>query len=198
MEGFSRGRKFAKLGLRSQDTAELFFAGVKVPNCNVLGDPAQGFQYLMRGLPEERLIAAVTCLANAHQAFAVSRDFVAGRSAFGKPIAEFQNTRFQMASLHADLALAQVYVDHCVEAHVAGTLSAEMAAIAKLTASEIEWRMVDQGVQLHGGAGYMEESEICRRFEDARVSRIYGGTSEIMKEIIARSIFERSASKDRA
>jgi acyl-CoA dehydrogenase len=143
----------------------------------------------MRGLAEERLIAAAQYLANAWRAFEITRDFVAERKAFGKRIADFQNTRFQMAALRAELDTAQVYVDRCVEAHLDGELTSETAAMAKLTASEVEWRMVDQGVQFHGGAGYMREYEICRRFADARVSRIYAGSSEIMKEIVARSIF---------
>jgi acyl-CoA dehydrogenase len=189
MEGFVRGRNLDKLGLRSQDTAELFFNDVKVPKTNTLGSPRKGFHYLMRGLAEERLIAAAQYLANAWRAFEITRDFVAERKAFGKRIADFQNTRFQMAALRAELDTAQVYVDRCVEAHVDGELTSETAAMAKLMASEVEWRMVDQGVQFHGGAGYMREYEICRRFADARVSRIYAGSSEIMKEIVARSIF---------
>jgi acyl-CoA dehydrogenase len=192
MEGFVRGRNLDKLGLKSQDTAELFFNDVKVPKANVLGNPRKGFHYLMRGLAEERLIAAAQYLANAWRAFEITRDFVTERKAFGKRVADFQNTRFQMAALRAELDTAQVYVDRCVEAHVDGELTSETAAMAKLTASEVEWRMVDQGVQLHGAAGYMREYEICRRFADARVSRIYAGSSEIMKEIIARSIFGKS------
>jgi acyl-CoA dehydrogenase len=191
MEGFTRGRNLEKLGLKSQDTAELFFDRVAVPKANVLGDPSKGFHYLMRGLAEERLLGALCFTANAQRSFDVTRDFVLERRAFGQRISDFQNTRFQMATLRAELDMLQTYVDRCVETHMAGELSAEVAATAKLMASEIEWKMVDQGLQLHGAAGYMEEYEICRRFGDARVSRIYGGTAEVMREIIARSIFDK-------
>lgn len=190
MPGFQRGRQLEKMGLHAQDTAELFFNNVRVPKDNVLGDSGQGLQYLKTSLVEERLISAVGSLANAHCGFDLTRDYVTERKAFGKPIAAFQNTRFILADLAADLEVTQVYVDRCVELHNAGKLTAASAAKAKLVTSELESRVMDAGVQLHGGAGYMQEYEICQRFLDARVSRIFAGSSEIMKEIIARSVFD--------
>lgn len=191
MEGFERGRNLKKLGLKAQDTAELFFNNVKVPKENVLSDAHKGFHYLMQGLAEERLLGAVGYLAQAQRAFVVTKEFVEERKAFGQSIADFQNTRFQLADLSTELDMSQVYVDHCVQMHNEGKLTADMAAKAKLYTSELECRMVDVGVQLHGGAGYMEEYEICRLYANARISRIYAGSSEIMKEIIARDIFQK-------
>lgn len=191
MPGFDRGRPLKKMGLHAQDTAELFFNEVFIPDANVLGDPAKGFHYLMQGLAEERLIGAAQYLANAQRAFDVTRDYVVQRQVFGKPLSEQQNTRFKLASLRTELDIAQVYVDHCVAAHNEGRLTADTAAKAKLYASELEGRALDECVQLHGGAGYMTEYEVCWRYTDARVSRIYAGSSEIMREIIARSIFAR-------
>jgi len=191
MEGFERGRNLAKMGMKAQDTAELFFRDVKVPKTNVLGDPYKGFHYLMRGLAEERLIGAAGYLGNAWAAFEVTCEFVKQRKLFGRPLSEMQNTRFKMASMRTELEVAQTYVDHCVSRHNAGELTADAAAMAKLFISEVEGRVVDECVQLHGGAGYMEEYEVCWRYTDARISRIYAGSSEIMREIIARSIFGR-------
>ncbi|MDB5969963.1 MAG: acyl-CoA dehydrogenase [Hydrocarboniphaga sp.] len=191
MEGFERGRNLAKMGMKSQDTAELFFRDVKIPKENVLGDASKGFHYLMRGLAEERLIGAAGYLGNAWRSYEVTRDFVMQRKVFGKPLSDQQNTRFKMASLRVELEVAQTYVDHCVTQQNAGKLTPESAAIAKLYVSEVEGRVVDECVQLHGGAGYMEEYEVCWRYTDARISRIYAGSSEIMREIIARSIFGR-------
>ncbi len=190
MEGFERGRNLPKMGLKAQDTAELFFNDVKVPKTNVLGDPAKGFHYLMHGLAEERLIGAVGYLACAQRAFDLTKEFVSERKAFGQRIADFQNTRFKLADLCTELDICQVFIDKCVEMHNKGLLSTEMAAKAKLYASELEGRMMDEGVQLHGGAGYMEEYEICRLYTNARISRIYAGSSEIMREIIARSVLD--------
>ncbi|MFJ4453151.1 acyl-CoA dehydrogenase family protein [Pseudomonas sp. NPDC089392] len=189
MPGFARGKRLEKMGLHAQDTAELFFNDVRVPKQNVLGDVASGLQYLKTSLVEERLISAVGSLANAQCGFDLTRDYVTERKAFGKKVADFQNTRFIMADLAAELEVAQVYVDHCVAQHNAGELSVQSAAKAKLVTSELESRVMDAGVQLHGGAGYMQEYEICQRFQDARVSRIFAGSSEIMKEIIARAVF---------
>lgn len=190
MEGFERGRNLKKMGLKAQDTAELFFNEVKVPKANVLGDAQKGFHYLMKGLAEERLIGAVGYMACAQRAFDLTRDFVIERKAFRQRVADFQNTRFKMAQLRTEIDMCQVFIDKCVEMHNQGKLSSEMAAQAKLYSSELEGRMTDEGVQLHGGAGYMDEYEICRLYTNARISRIYAGSSEIMKEIIARSIFE--------
>ncbi|WP_150293465.1 acyl-CoA dehydrogenase family protein [Sphingobium estronivorans] len=188
MEGFERGRKLDKMGLKSQDTAELFFNDVKVPKANVLGDPGQGFGYLARFLAQERLVAAIGFLATAQTAFDITLDFVKERRAFGKPIGAFQNTRFKMATIRAELDMAQTYVDQCVLLLNAGELKAEDASAAKLLTSELEGRVMDECVQLHGGAGYMNEYRICRMYADARISRIFAGTSEIMREIIGRSL----------
>ncbi|HJT41443.1 MAG TPA: acyl-CoA dehydrogenase family protein, partial [Sphingobium sp.] len=188
MEGFERGRKLDKMGLKSQDTAELFFNDVKLPKANVLGDPTQGFGYLARFLAQERLVAAIGFMATAQTAFDITLDYVKERRAFGKPIGAFQNTRFKMATMRAQLDMAQTYVDQCVLLLNAGELKAEDASAAKLLTSELEARVMDECVQLHGGAGYMNEYRICRMYTDARISRIFAGTSEIMREIIGRSL----------
>lgn len=190
MQGFERGRNLRKMGLQSQDTAELFFRDVKIPKANVLGQPHKGFHHLMQGLAEERLIAACGNIAAARLALQITCDFVRQRKVFGKPLSQMQNTRFKLAALDAEIDMAQVYVDRCVEVHNEGQLTADDAARAKLLTSEINGRMVDEGVQLHGGAGYMEEYEICRLYQDERIHRILAGTSEIMKEIIARSLLD--------
>ena len=188
MEGFARGRNLKKLGLESQDTAELFFDNVKVPKDNVLGDPRGGFRIMMMNLAEERLIGAVGFAARAERAFEVTMEYILERRAFGRPIGTFQNSRFKMASLRTELDAAWALTDHCAREHLAGRLSAEMAAEAKLFTSEVEGRVVDECLQLHGGAGYMDEYEISRLYRDARISRIYAGTSEIMREIIGRGL----------
>ena len=186
--GFERGRKLKKLGLHSQDTAELFFEDVKVPKENVLGDPLQGFKLMMRNLAEERLMGSVGFLAHAERAFDITIEFIMERRAFGRAVGTFQNSRFKMAELRTQLDAAWALIDHCASEHLEGALSAEMAAEAKLYASEVEGRVADECLQLHGGAGYMDEYEISRVFADARVSRIYAGSSEIMKEIIGRNL----------
>jgi len=188
MEGFERGRNLKKMGLKSQDTAELFFNNVKVPKENVLGEPTKGFYYLMQFLAEERLLGAAGYLASGQAAFDITLDYITERKAFGRRIADFQNSRFAMADMRMELDIAQVYVDRCVEEHNEGKLTAEVAARAKLYTSELEGRVMDQCVQLHGGAGYMDEYVISRMYTNARISRIYAGSSEIMREIIARSI----------
>lgn len=189
MEGFTRGKNLEKMGQKAQDTAELFFDNVVIPKENILGKPGKGFHYLMSGLAEERLIMAVASAAGARRAFDVTREFVMERTAFGKPVAYFQNTQFKMAEMDAEIDMLQAYIDQCVRLHNDGKLTVNAGAKAKLLASEIEWKMADLGVQLHGGAGYMKEYEISRIFTDARVNRIYAGTSEIMKLIIGRDIF---------
>ena len=188
MEGFARGRNLKKLGLESQDTAELFFDNVKVPKDNVLGDPRGGVRIRMMNLAEERLIGAVGFAARAERAFEVTMEYILERRAFGRPIGTFQNSRFKMASLRTELDAAWALTDHCAREHLAGRLSADMAAEAKLFTSEVEGRVVDECLQLHGGAGYMDEYEISRLYRDARISRIYAGTSEIMREIIGRGL----------
>jgi acyl-CoA dehydrogenase len=188
MEGFERGRNLKKMGMKSQDTAELFFNNVKVPKENLLGELHRGFYHLMHFLAEERLIGGVGYLANAEAAFWETLDYVNERQAFGRKIAEFQNTRFRMADMRTQLDVGQAFVDQCVMQHNAGKLSAEDAAKAKLYGSDVEAFVTDQCVQLHGGAGYMDEYMVSRRYTDARISRIYAGSSEIMREIIARSL----------
>ncbi|AMK19591.1 MULTISPECIES: acyl-CoA dehydrogenase family protein [Sphingobium] len=188
MEGFERGRKLEKMGLKSQDTAELFFNDVALPEANLLGEPDRGFQYLSRFLAQERLVAAIGFMATAQTAFDLTLDYVKERRAFGRPIGAFQNTRFVLAGLRAELDMAQTYVDQLVGLLNAGELNADDASAAKLVTSELEARVMDACVQLHGGAGYMDEYRISRMYTDARISRIFAGTSEIMKEIIGRSL----------
>ncbi len=188
MEGFERGRKLDKMGLKSQDTAELFFTDVKVPTANLIGEAGQGFKYLAQMLAQERIIAAIGFMATAQTAFDLTLDYVKERRAFGKPIGAFQNTRFKMAQMRAELDMAQTYVDQCVMLLNDKALSAEDASSAKLLCSELEGRVMDQCVQFHGGAGYMEEYRISRMYTDARISRIFAGTSEIMLEIIGRGL----------
>ncbi len=188
MAGFSRGRNLKKMGLKTQDTAELFFENVRIPAANVLGDPHRGFYNLMHHLGEERLISAAQEIAHAGAAFDLTMDYILERRVFGRPIAAFQNTRFKMAEMRTSLDILQTFIDQCVLLHNQGELSASLAAEAKLQASELESIVMDNCVQLHGGSGYMSEYRISHMFTDARVSRIYAGSSEIMKEIIARSI----------
>ncbi|MFK8020590.1 MAG: acyl-CoA dehydrogenase family protein [Pseudomonadales bacterium] len=186
MEGFERGRNLKKMGLKAQDTSELFFSNVKVPKANVLGEPGKGFYYLMEGLAEERLIGAAGYLSAAQCSFDLTREFVMERKAFGKPVSAFQNTQFVLADLRTELDVAQAYVDQCVTVHNQGGLTAVAAAKAKLYTSELQVRAADIGVQLHGGAGFMDEYPISRQYTDAKISTIYAGTSEIMKLIISR------------
>ena len=188
MEGFERGKNLKKMGLKSQDTAELFFNNVKVPKENLLGELHRGFYQLMHFLAEERLLGACAYIANAEAAFNLTLDYVNERHAFGKPLADFQNTRFKLADMRTEIDVGYAFIDRCVEAHDTGELSADDAAKAKLWTSELEGRVTDQCVQLHGGNGYMDEYPISRMYTNARVSRIYAGSSEIMREIIARSI----------
>lgn len=188
MAGFERGRKLGKMGLAAQDTAEIFLSDVEVPAENLLGDPALGLAALIEFLATERLIAAIASMAAAQTALALTMDFVKTRIAFGRPVGLFQHNRFRLAALKARIDAAQVFVDRLVLLANAGQLSGEDAAAAKLIASELEGEMTDLGVQLHGGAGYMDEFRISRMYTDARISRIFAGSNEIMQEIIARSM----------
>ena len=188
MEGFSRGRNLAKMGLKAQDTAELFFDNVVVPKENVLGDPHKGFYYLMQFLAEERLIVACGCVAAAEAALQTTLDYVRERSAFGRSIGMFQNSRFKLADMRTRIDVAQTFVDRLVLDHNEGSLTPEVAAEAKVFCSELEGWVTDECLQLHGGAGYMDEYPISRMYANARVSRIYAGSSEIMREIIARGM----------
>ncbi len=188
MEGFERGRNLDKMGLKSQDTAELFFNNVKVPKENLLGEWNRGFYHLMHFLAEERLLSAVGSLANAEAAFAVTLEYANERQAFGRKIADFQVNRFKFADMRTEMDVCQAFIDRCLMVHNDGKLTAEDAAKAKLYATELEDRVTDHCVQLHGGAGYMDEYPVSRMYTAARVSRIYAGSSEIMREIVARSI----------
>ncbi|MEQ9434291.1 acyl-CoA dehydrogenase family protein [Hyphomonas sp.] len=189
MDGFERGRNLKKMGQPAQDTAELFFNDVKVPKENLLGEPGKGFYYLMEGLAEERLMGAVGSAANARHAFDLTRDFVMSRQVMGEALSQKQNTQFRMAEMDAEIDMLQVYVDHCVQLHNDGRLTPNIGAKAKMLGTEIAWKMMDLGVQLHGGAGYMQEYPICRMFSDERINRILAGSSEIMRYIIGRDIF---------
>jgi alkylation response protein AidB-like acyl-CoA dehydrogenase len=186
--GFSRGRKLEKVGQHEAGTAELFFADVRVPAENVIGEVDQGFQHMMGQLPQERLSAAALNLAHAAVALETTLVYVRERRAFGQPIGTFQHNRFLLAELSTAIDVAQAFVDVCISAHVAGTLSAIDAAKAKLWTSEVQNRVIDACVQLHGGYGYMEEYDVARAWMDARVTRIWAGSNEIMKEIIGRDL----------
>ena len=187
--GFRVGRVLDKLGMKSLDTSELFFDDVRVPAENLLGGvEGQGFFQLMGDLPYERLIIGVAALAGMEGAYTATLDYVRERRAFGKPIAEFQNTRFKLAEAATQIMVGRAFIDRCVERLVAGTLDTATASMAKLWASEAQGRVLDELLQLHGGYGYMNEYLIARMYADARVQRIYGGTNEIMKEVIARSL----------
>jgi alkylation response protein AidB-like acyl-CoA dehydrogenase len=188
MPGFERGRNLEKLGLHSQDTAELFFTDVAVPRANLLGEEGQGFFQLVHNLPQERLSIAASGVAAARAAMGWTLDYVTQRTAFGQPVGSFQNSRFVMAEIATEVEIAQVFVDRCVLALNAGELTAEEAAMAKWWCTELQKRVVDRALQLHGGYGYMLEYPIARAYADARITTIYGGTTEIMKEIIGRSL----------
>jgi alkylation response protein AidB-like acyl-CoA dehydrogenase len=188
MEGFERGRNLEKVGLHSQDTAELFFTDVRVPVANRLGEEGEGFARLMGNLAQERLSIAVAGLAAAAAALDWTLDYVRERRAFGQAIGALQATRFTLAEVRTEIEVTQAFVDQCVVELDRGELSAERAAMAKLWCTELQGRVVDRCVQLHGGYGYMIEYPIARAYADARVTRIYGGASEIMKEIVGRSM----------
>ncbi|HEX3538031.1 MAG TPA: acyl-CoA dehydrogenase family protein [Stellaceae bacterium] len=187
--GFRVGRLLDKIGRKAQDTAELFFDEVKVPAENLLGGvEGQGFAQLMDDLPYERMLIGVGALAAMEGAYAATLDYVRERQAFGRPIADFQNTRFKLAEVATQIAVGRAFIDRCVEKLLLGELDAATAAMAKLWASETEGRVIDELLQLHGGYGYMNEFMIGRMYADARIARIYGGTNEIMKEVIARAL----------
>ncbi|MDT7684996.1 MAG: hypothetical protein QOG57_5306 [Pseudonocardiales bacterium] len=189
MPGFERGRRLKKVGLKAQDTAELSFTEVRVPAANVLGEVGQGFIYLMQNLPQERLSIAVGSTAGVEQALATTAQYTKDRKAFGKSVSSFQNTRFELAEIATEAQIARVFVDRCLSEHVVGNLSVTDAAMAKWWTSDLLKRTVDRCVQLHGGYGYMLEYPIAKAFLDARVQSIFGGTNEIMKEIVGRSLF---------
>jgi len=187
--GFRVGRLLDKIGRKAQDTAELFFDEVRVPADNLLGGvEGQGFHQLMADLPYERMMIGVGALAAMEGAYRATLDYVRERQAFGRPIADFQNTRFKLAEVATQIAVGRAFIDRCVEQLLTGALDAATASMAKLWASETEGRVIDELLQLHGGYGYMNEFLIARMYADARIARIYGGTNEIMKEVIARAL----------
>jgi len=188
MKGFERGRNLDKLGMHAQDTAELFFNDVEVPAENLLGEEGMGFVYLMTNLAQERLGIADGAIAVADAAVKWTLDYTKERKAFGQSISQFQNSKFLLAELATEVQIAQVYVDRCVELHCEAKLSAEQAAAAKYWCTELQNKVVDRCLQLHGGYGYMREYPIARAWADSRIQTIYGGTTEIMKEIVGRSL----------
>ncbi len=188
MEGFERGRNLDKVGRHSQDTAELFFTDVRVPAENLLGEENKGFYYMMFNLPQERLNIAISAVAGTQYAFDLTLEYVKERQAFGQPIGSFQNTRFKMAEIATELELAWAFIDKCVLAHNLKNLTADEAAMAKWWATELQKRAIDQCLQFFGGYGYMDEYPISRLWRDGRVQSIYGGTTEIMKEIVGRGL----------
>jgi acyl-CoA dehydrogenase len=188
-EGFRRGRNLDKIGLHASDTAEIFFEDARVPPENLLGgQEGQGFVQLMQQLPQERLILAVGSVAAMESAITITTDYVKQREAFGKPLIEFQNTAFKLAERKTEAAIARVFVDHCIDRLIAGELDNVTASMAKYWCSQKQAETADECLQLHGGYGYMEEFPIARMFVDARIQKIYGGSNEIMKVIIARSL----------
>jgi long-chain-acyl-CoA dehydrogenase len=186
--GFRHGRNLEKLGHLSSDTSELFFDGVRVPVTNLLGAEGGAMGALMSELPQERLTIALHSIAAAQKAFDLAKDYVQQRNAFGSPIGNFQNTRFKLADLKSDLAVGWAYADQCLHDHINHELTTYAASTAKLWITEMHGRLVDQCLQFFGGYGFMREYEICRLYADARVLRIYGGTSEIMRELISRNL----------
>jgi long-chain-acyl-CoA dehydrogenase len=188
MDGFERGRNLEKIGQHAQDTAELSFSGVRVPIENLLGREGEGFRYLVSNLPQERLSIAASAVAAAGAAIGWTLDYVRERKAFGQPIGSFQSSRFTLAELHGEAQIARAFVDQCAQALNAGELTPEDAATAKWWCTDLQGRAVDRCLQLFGGYGYMLEYPIARAFADARVTRIYGGANEIMKEIVGRSL----------
>lgn len=186
--GFSRGRNLDKIGLHSADTSELFFENVRVPRDHLLGEEGSGFSYLMEQLPQERLSIAISAQASAQRAFDEALIFVKARKAFGKTIFDFQNTRFELASMKSQLQVGWAHLDWALDRHIAGELTTAEASAAKQWHSDMQGRVTDAALQLFGGAGYMNEYPIARLWRDARVTRIFGGTNEIMKEVIGRSL----------
>jgi acyl-CoA dehydrogenase len=188
-DGFARGRNLDKIGLKANDTSELFFNDLRVPTANLLGEhEGQGFVQLMNELPQERLIIANQAMSAIERALALTVDYVKERKAFGKAVIEFQNTQFTLAQLKAEAVQARVFTDWCVARHLERKLDTATASMAKLLTTELQCKVMDQCLQLFGGYGYMNEYPIARMFRDARVQRIYGGTNEIMKLLIARTI----------
>ncbi|MDF3075024.1 MAG: acyl-CoA dehydrogenase [Alphaproteobacteria bacterium] len=187
-DGFRRGRNLDKIGLKAQDTSELFFDNVRVPTTNMLGADGMGFVQLMQMLPQERLVVAIQAVAAMELALAETIKYTRERKAFGKSILDFQNTRFKLAELKAEATVARVFVDECTARHLRGELDVPTAAMAKLWTTELQCKLIDECLQLFGGYGYMWEYPIARLYADARVQKIYAGTNEIMKELISRTL----------
>ena len=188
MEGFERGRNLDKIGMHAQDTAELFFDDVAVPKENLLGEEGHGFVYLMQNLPQERLAIGMMAAAACEKVLALCLEYAQEREAFGKPIGKFQHNRFLLAEMATETHIARVFIDDCVERHNRGALDTSAASMAKWWTTELQTKLVDRAVQLFGGYGYMREYPIARAFLDSRIQTIYGGTTEIQKEIIGRSL----------
>ena len=187
-KGFKRGKNLEKIGMKAQDTSELFFDNIELPIDNILGSSGQGFTQLMDELPQERLSIAVTAVAAAEAALKWTVSYAKERVAFDKKIIDFQNTKFTLAKLKAEIKVARTFIDKCINDHIGNSFSAEDGAIAKLWCTELQFKVMDKCLQLFGGYGYMQEYPIAKAFLDARVQRIYGGTNEIMKEIISRNL----------
>lgn len=188
MEGFERGRKLDKIGLKAQDTAELFFDNVRVPRENLLGEEGKGFVYLMQQLPQERLHVAIGAMGSAEAAFEMTLKYIQERHAFGKPVGSFQNSRFKMAEMKTEIEIGFAFIDKCIMALNAHELTTEEASMAKWWATDLQKRVADECLQLFGGYGYMTEYPISKNYLDARVQSIYAGTNEIMKEVIGRGL----------
>ena len=195
--GFQRGRRLEKIGCKGQDTAELFFADMRVPVANLLGEEGRGFYQLMKELAQERLVQSIRAIASSEAALEWTVEYTTQRKMFGQTLADFQNTQFKLAEMKADLTMQRVFVDRCIELHLRGALDAVDAAMAKLVSTELQGRVMDQCLQLFGGWGYMLEYPIARAFLDARLGRIGGGSVEVMKQIIARSMLPNNARRAR-
>jgi len=188
MTGFEKGKRLKKVGLKAQDTSELFFDNVKVPAANLLGRENEGFIYLMQELPWERLQIAISAVESAQAAIDWTVAYTKERKVFGTTVASYQNTRFTLAEAQTEVQVARVFVDKCIELMLLGKLDTTTASMAKYWCSDLQCKVIDECLQLHGGYGYMWEYPIARAYADARVQRIYGGTNEIMKEVITRSM----------
>ncbi len=186
--GFAKGKRLEKAGMKAQDTSELFFQDVRIPKENLLGQEGMGFAYLMQELPQERLTVGLGAVASAEAGLQWTLDYTRERKAFGKSISDFQNTRFKLAEMATDIQVGRTFIDRCLELHLQGKLDVPTAAMLKYWSTDMQCRVLDECVQLHGGYGYMWEYPIARAWADARVQRIYAGTNEIMKEIIARAL----------
>ena len=186
--GFSKGRKLKKVGMKAQDTSELFFEDVRVPCSNLIGEEGMGFVYLMQELPQERLTVGISAVAGAEAILAQTVAYVKERKAFGKPVAAFQNSQFKLAEMDSELTAMRVFIDRCIELHLQGKLDVPTVAKSKLLSTDLQCKIIDECVQLHGGYGYMWEYPVARAWADARVQRIYAGTNEVMKVIISRAL----------